>query len=72
MRSGIPTGRRARSDRLGRRGINEVHGEAGFKLNGSLLREGLVDELLIYLAPTLLALMELPKPAEMTGKSLLR
>lgn len=39
---------------LARRGINEVHGEAGFKLNGSLMREGLVDELLLYLAPTLL------------------
>ncbi len=38
---------------LGRRGVNEIHVEAGFKLNGSLLREGLVDELLIYLAPCL-------------------
>ena len=34
--------------------INELHVEAGHKLNGSLLREGLVDELLIYLAPKLL------------------
>ena len=41
-------------DELGRRGINEVHVEAGFKLNGSLLREGLVDELLLYLAPCLI------------------
>ena len=39
---------------LGRRGINELHVEAGFKLNGSLLSEGLVDELLVYLAPSLL------------------
>lgn len=39
---------------LGRRQINELHVEAGFKLNGSLLREGCVDELLLYLAPTLL------------------
>jgi diaminohydroxyphosphoribosylaminopyrimidine deaminase/5-amino-6-(5-phosphoribosylamino)uracil reductase len=38
---------------LGRRGINEVHAEAGFKLNGSLLREGCVDELLLYFAPLL-------------------
>ncbi len=38
---------------LGRRGLNEVHAEAGFKLNGSLLREGCVDELLLYLAPML-------------------
>ncbi len=36
---------------LARRGINELHVEAGFKLNGSLVREGLVDELLVYLAP---------------------
>lgn len=40
-------------DELARRGCNEVHAEAGFKLNGSLLREGLVDELLLYLAPIL-------------------
>jgi diaminohydroxyphosphoribosylaminopyrimidine deaminase / 5-amino-6-(5-phosphoribosylamino)uracil reductase len=39
---------------LGRRGFNEVHVEAGYKLNGSLLNEGLVDELLVYLAPSVL------------------
>ena len=39
---------------LGGRGVNELHVEAGFKLNGSLLREGLVDEFLVYLAPRLL------------------
>jgi diaminohydroxyphosphoribosylaminopyrimidine deaminase / 5-amino-6-(5-phosphoribosylamino)uracil reductase len=39
---------------LGQRGINELHVEAGHKLNGSLVREGLVDEFLIYLAPRLL------------------
>jgi diaminohydroxyphosphoribosylaminopyrimidine deaminase/5-amino-6-(5-phosphoribosylamino)uracil reductase len=39
---------------LGRREINELHVEAGHKLNGSLLREGLVDEILLYLAPKLL------------------
>ncbi len=39
---------------LGRRGINEVMVEAGAKLNGSLLRAGCVDELLIYQAPMLL------------------
>ena len=38
---------------LGRRGINEVHAEAGFKLNGSLVRERCVDELLVYVAPSL-------------------
>lgn len=39
---------------MGRREINELHVEAGHKLNGSLVREGLVDEFLVYLAPTLL------------------
>jgi diaminohydroxyphosphoribosylaminopyrimidine deaminase / 5-amino-6-(5-phosphoribosylamino)uracil reductase len=39
---------------LAQRGVNEVHAEAGFKLNGSLLHEGLVDELLLYLAPCLI------------------
>jgi diaminohydroxyphosphoribosylaminopyrimidine deaminase/5-amino-6-(5-phosphoribosylamino)uracil reductase len=39
---------------LGSRGYNEVLVEAGAKLNASLLREGLVDELLIYQAPLLL------------------
>ncbi len=34
--------------------INELHVEAGFKLNGSLIKAGLVDEMLIYLAPKLL------------------
>jgi diaminohydroxyphosphoribosylaminopyrimidine deaminase/5-amino-6-(5-phosphoribosylamino)uracil reductase len=33
------------------RQMNEIHVEAGFKLNGSMLREGCVDELLLYYAP---------------------
>ncbi len=36
---------------LARREINELHVEAGFKLNGSFMREGLVDEWLLYVAP---------------------
>ena len=39
---------------LGEREVNELHVEAGSKLNGSLIREALVDEFLVYLAPTLL------------------
>ena len=39
---------------LARRGVNELHVEAGHKLNGSLVREGLVDEFLVYMAPRLL------------------
>jgi len=39
---------------LARREVNEVHVEAGARLNGALLRAGLVDELLLYQAPVLL------------------
>ena len=39
---------------LGQREINELHVEAGHTLNGALIRAGLVDELLLYLAPKLL------------------
>jgi len=39
---------------LARRGVNELHVEGGFRLNGSLLREGCVDEILLYLNPSLL------------------
>jgi diaminohydroxyphosphoribosylaminopyrimidine deaminase/5-amino-6-(5-phosphoribosylamino)uracil reductase len=39
---------------LARREINELHVEAGHKLNGSFIREGLVDEYLVYIAPQLL------------------
>lgn len=39
---------------LGQREINELHVEAGHKLNGSWIREGLVDEFLLYLAPQML------------------
>ena len=33
------------------RQMNEIHIESGFKLNGSMLRENCVDELLLYYAP---------------------
>ena len=39
---------------LGEREINELHVEAGARLNGALLSAGLVDELLVYLAPCVL------------------
>ncbi len=41
-------------EELARRGINELHVEAGVRLNGSLVREGCVDEFLIYLNPSVL------------------
>lgn len=39
---------------LAEREVGELHLEAGSKLNGSFVREGLVDEFLLYLAPMLL------------------
>jgi len=39
---------------LAKREVNELHVEAGHKLNGSLIREGLVDEFVVYLAPKLI------------------
>ena len=57
---------------LGARQINELHVEAGFKLNGSLIREGCVDELLLYLAPSLLGeargLFDLPALDNLEGR----
>ncbi|TAL96351.1 MAG: bifunctional diaminohydroxyphosphoribosylaminopyrimidine deaminase/5-amino-6-(5-phosphoribosylamino)uracil reductase RibD [Paraburkholderia sp.] len=62
---------------LGERGVNELHVEAGYKLNGSLLREGCVDELLIYLAPSLLgmdsmSMFNLVAPSSLAGRMQLR
>lgn len=64
---------RALLELLAQRGINEVHAEAGFKLNGSLLNEGLVDELLLYQAPCLIGhvasgLFNLPELTTLDGK----
>jgi diaminohydroxyphosphoribosylaminopyrimidine deaminase / 5-amino-6-(5-phosphoribosylamino)uracil reductase len=39
---------------LAQRGVNELHIEAGHRLNGSFVRSGLVDEYLVYMAPRLL------------------
>jgi len=39
---------------LAAREVNELHVEAGGKLSGALIRAGLVDELLLYVAPCLL------------------
>ncbi|MEN9879679.1 MAG: riboflavin biosynthesis protein RibD [Pseudomonadota bacterium] len=41
-------------DHLAKRGVNEVHVEGGARLSGVFLKSGLVDELLFYMAPTLL------------------
>lgn len=39
---------------LAGRGVNELHVEAGARLNGALLDAGLVDEIVVYVAPSLL------------------
>jgi diaminohydroxyphosphoribosylaminopyrimidine deaminase/5-amino-6-(5-phosphoribosylamino)uracil reductase len=41
-------------DAIAARHVNELHVEAGARLNGALLQAGRVDELLLYVAPTLL------------------
>jgi diaminohydroxyphosphoribosylaminopyrimidine deaminase/5-amino-6-(5-phosphoribosylamino)uracil reductase len=39
---------------LAGRGVNELHVEAGARLNGALIRDGLIDELLVYFSPSVL------------------
>ena len=41
-------------EELARRELNEIHVEAGTRLNGSLLQAVVVDELLVYVAPSLI------------------
>jgi diaminohydroxyphosphoribosylaminopyrimidine deaminase / 5-amino-6-(5-phosphoribosylamino)uracil reductase len=58
---------------LGEREINELHVEAGSKLNGALLSAGLVDELLVYIAPCFLGdpargMFELPEAVTTLGE----
>ena len=64
-------------EELARRGINELHVEAGFRLNGSLVREGCVDEFLIYLNPSLLGdgaqgMLDLPPFAALDARPKLK
>jgi diaminohydroxyphosphoribosylaminopyrimidine deaminase/5-amino-6-(5-phosphoribosylamino)uracil reductase len=47
-------------DRLGELEVNELLVEAGPTLSGEMLRQGLVDELLLYVAPKLLGPQGLP------------
>ena len=58
---------------LGRRSVNELHVEAGHKLNGSLISAGCVDELLLYLAPCLIGdrahgMANLPELTDLAGR----
>ena len=64
-------------EELGRRELNEVHVEAGTKLNGSLLEAGVVDELLVYLAPSVIGdsgrgMVHLPEITELSQASALK
>jgi diaminohydroxyphosphoribosylaminopyrimidine deaminase/5-amino-6-(5-phosphoribosylamino)uracil reductase len=64
-------------EELARRGINELHVEAGFRLNGSLVREGCVDEFLVYLNPSFLGdaaqgMLDLPAFAALEKRLRLR
>jgi diaminohydroxyphosphoribosylaminopyrimidine deaminase/5-amino-6-(5-phosphoribosylamino)uracil reductase len=64
-------------DELGRRGVNEITVEAGRGLNGALVRQGLVDEFVIYFAPLLLGdrargMFDLPELVEMGARRELR
>jgi diaminohydroxyphosphoribosylaminopyrimidine deaminase/5-amino-6-(5-phosphoribosylamino)uracil reductase len=63
-------------EELARRGVNELHVEAGFRLNGSLVREGCVDEFLVYLNPSFLGdraqgIVDLPELKSLGDRALL-
>ena len=62
---------------LAGRGVNELHVEAGLRLNGSLVREGCVDEFLLYLNPSFLGdaaqgMLDLAAPAALDARLRLR
>ncbi|MBS0381394.1 MAG: bifunctional diaminohydroxyphosphoribosylaminopyrimidine deaminase/5-amino-6-(5-phosphoribosylamino)uracil reductase RibD [Proteobacteria bacterium] len=62
---------------LAARGVNELQVEAGPGLCGALFQQGLVDELLLYVAPTVLGdtarpLLALPPLADMAARRNLR
>src|SRR6185436_1718082 len=64
-------------EELARRGVNELHVEAGFRLNGSLVREGCVDEYLLYLNPSFLGdqaqgMVDLPGLASLSERKRIR
>jgi diaminohydroxyphosphoribosylaminopyrimidine deaminase / 5-amino-6-(5-phosphoribosylamino)uracil reductase len=64
-------------EELARRELNEIHVEGGTKLNGSLLQAGVVDELLVYLAPSVIGdsgrgMFHLPEPTELSRSTALK
>jgi diaminohydroxyphosphoribosylaminopyrimidine deaminase / 5-amino-6-(5-phosphoribosylamino)uracil reductase len=57
-------------EEIGKRGVNELHVEAGARLMGPMIQAGLIDELLVYLAPKLLGrdareMFSLPEPMKL-------
>jgi diaminohydroxyphosphoribosylaminopyrimidine deaminase/5-amino-6-(5-phosphoribosylamino)uracil reductase len=63
-------------EELARRELNEIHVEGGAKLNGSLLQAGVVDELLVYLAPSVIGdsgrgMFNLPELTELSQRTAL-
>jgi len=64
-------------EELARRELNEIHVEGGTKLNGSLLQAGVVDELLVYLAPSVIGdsgrgMFDLPELTELSRSTALK
>ncbi len=64
-------------EELARRELNEIHVEAGTRLNGSLLQAGVVDELLVYLAPRIIGdsgrgMFHLPELTELSQTTALK
>ena len=62
---------------LARRELNEIHVEAGTKLNGSLLQAGVVDEFLVYIAPRVIGdsgrgMFSLPELTELSRSTALK
>jgi diaminohydroxyphosphoribosylaminopyrimidine deaminase/5-amino-6-(5-phosphoribosylamino)uracil reductase len=64
-------------EELARRELNEIHVEAGTKLNGSLLQAGVVDEFLVYIAPRVIGdsgrgMFSLPELTELSRSTALK
>ena len=64
-------------EELALRELNEIHVEGGHKLNGSLLQAGVVDELLLYLAPSVIGdsgrgMFSMPELTELSRSTALK
>jgi diaminohydroxyphosphoribosylaminopyrimidine deaminase/5-amino-6-(5-phosphoribosylamino)uracil reductase len=64
-------------EELARRELNEIHVEGGTKLNGSLLQAGVVDEVLVYVAPRVIGdsgrgMFDMPELTELSQAKTLK